>query len=59
MLADEPTGFLDEEAEQDVLDVFKFLNTEGMTIVIVTHDNAVSAVCNIHFYLHNGMLQSV
>lgn len=59
LLADEPTGFLDEEAEQDVLDVFKFLNTEGMTIVIVTHDNAVSAVCNTHFYLRNGMLQSV
>lgn len=59
LLADEPTGALDEEAERDVLTVFKRLNSEGMTIVIVTHDKAVSDVCNKHFYLKDGMLQNV
>lgn len=38
VLADEPTGNLDEENEARVLDVFRSLHREGKTLVVVTHD---------------------
>ncbi len=41
ILADEPTGNLDEENEQMVIDIFKKLHAEGATIIVVTHDPEV------------------
>ena len=41
ILADEPTGALDSKTSKDVMQVFRDLNSEGMTIVIVTHDPGV------------------
>lgn len=41
ILADEPTGALDSHTSREVMQVFRDLNNEGMTIVIVTHDPAV------------------
>lgn len=43
ILADEPTGALDSKTSKEVMQVFRDLNSEGMTIVIVTHDPAVGA----------------
>jgi putative ABC transport system ATP-binding protein len=42
ILADEPTGNLDSVATEDVLDIFGRLNTEGRTIVMITHENEVA-----------------
>lgn len=42
VLADEPTGNLDSKATKDILDIFRRLNEEGVTIVTVTHENDVS-----------------
>jgi putative ABC transport system ATP-binding protein len=42
ILADEPTGNLDSVATDDVLAIFGRLNTEGRTIVIITHENEVA-----------------
>jgi putative ABC transport system ATP-binding protein len=42
ILADEPTGNLDEENENIVIDIFKGLNAEGSTIIVVTHDQEVA-----------------
>lgn len=56
LLADEPTGALDEETEADVLNVLKELNDDGITIIIVTHDNTVAAACKKHVYLRSGMI---
>lgn len=58
LLADEPTGSLDEESEQGVLSVFRQLNKEGVTVIIVTHDHTVASICNRQFYLKSGILQS-
>lgn len=46
ILADEPTGALDSHTSKEVMEVFRRLNAEGMTIVIVTHDPGVGAATN-------------
>ena len=43
ILADEPTGNLDPETAQSVIDMLKKLNDDGMTIVMVTHDPRMAA----------------
>jgi putative ABC transport system ATP-binding protein len=43
ILADEPTGNLDTHSTAEVLDVFKHLNREGRTIVLITHEEDVAA----------------
>ncbi len=45
LLMDEPTKGLDAEAKQGLAEVIKTLKTQGMTIVIVTHDAEFSALC--------------
>ena len=42
LLADEPTGNLDTRSGGEVMDVFKRLNSEGLTIVMITHDPRVA-----------------
>ena len=46
LFADEPTGSLDEENEQIVLEAFRYLKTQGTTIVLATHDDSVSEICD-------------
>ena len=41
LLADEPTGNLDRTSGQDVIALLEKLNGEGMTLIIVTHDNEI------------------
>lgn len=43
ILADEPTGGLDEDTEADILDIFQHVNGTGVTIVIVTHSRVVAS----------------
>jgi putative ABC transport system ATP-binding protein len=42
LLADEPTGNLDTKAGGEIMDVFKRLNSEGLTIVMITHDPRIA-----------------
>ena len=46
LLADEPTGSLDSDTEKDILKILKDLNSKGMTIVMVTHDQDVANTCD-------------
>ncbi|MBV6341770.1 cell division ATP-binding protein FtsE [Candidatus Magnetobacterium casense] len=41
MLADEPTGNLDEENEKEIMNIFKQINNKGTTILIATHNRAL------------------
>lgn len=56
ILADEPTGALDEDTEGIILDIFKELNRDGKTIVIVTHDPVLAKKLHRVVYLNRGMI---
>jgi len=45
ILADEPTGALDKQTEDSIMDVFKDLNNSGSTMIIITHDEDVANRC--------------
>ncbi len=42
ILADEPTGNLDSKSGRDVINMLKLLNTEGKSIILITHDNDIA-----------------
>ena len=54
LLGDEPTGNLDEENEGIVVDIFRRLHEEGVTIIIVTHDPEVGDVAQRKIILEHG-----
>jgi len=56
LLADEPTGNLDEGSAAEVLAIFKSLHEAGRTIVVVTHDPGVAAHCERVLRLEAGRL---
>ena len=58
ILADEPTGALDSHTSKEVMQVFRNLNAEGMTIVIVTHDPAVGEATNPIIRMSDGEIVS-
>jgi putative ABC transport system ATP-binding protein len=57
LLADEPTGELHTDDKARVLELFKVLNGEGRTVVIVTHDPDVAAVAQRRIEIRDGMLR--
>lgn len=57
ILADEPTGSLDRETADSILTLFKELNQEGHTIVLVTHDPIVAAKSDTVYELNGGQLR--
>lgn len=56
LLADEPTGALDEETGGKILRIFQKLNQGGMTIIIVTHDGEIAAGCRRRVHMRDGMI---
>jgi putative ABC transport system ATP-binding protein len=57
VLADEPTGALDTASGHQVMDVFKEMNAEGRTIVLITHDPEVAAAANRRVYIRDGLIE--
>jgi len=54
LLADEPTGNLDSATAEAVLELFAYLNAEGRTIVVVTHERDIRAVASRQVTLMDG-----
>lgn len=46
ILADEPTGALDQKTGQEVMNLFKQVNEQGKTVIVVTHDPKIAGQCN-------------
>lgn len=56
ILADEPTGALDSHTSREVMEVFRTLNSEGMTTIIVTHDPSVGEATNRIIRIVDGQI---
>ncbi|PRI12058.1 peptide ABC transporter ATP-binding protein [Leucobacter massiliensis] len=59
LLADEPTGNLDEAMRDEILTLLEGLNREGLTIIAVTHDTAVARRADRRLRLENGTLHEL
>lgn len=56
LLADEPTGALDEKTGQAIMEVFHSLHAAGQTVIIVTHDPGIAEQCQRVLTLSDGKL---
>lgn len=56
ILADEPTGALDSKTTEEIMKVFRGLNEQGRTIIIVTHDPAVAEQCGRVIEISDGRI---
>ena len=58
LLADEPSGNLDESTGEQVLSkLFEVTKRRGTTLILVTHDQDLAKKCDYQFWLENGVLQ--
>lgn len=58
IIADEPTGSLDEKNRNLILNKFRGIHEEGMTIILVTHDPTVAQLSNKKYIMKDGLLYS-
>ncbi len=58
ILADEPTGALDSKTSEDVMNIFKKVNKQGITVLIVTHEDEISRMTNRVIRLRDGIIES-
>lgn len=58
ILADEPTGALDSVTSYEVMELFKNVHKEGMTVIIVTHEHDIAEMANRIIRLKDGMIDN-
>ena len=58
LLADEPTGNLDSRTSEEVLAMFQQLNDDGLTIILVTHDQDVAHHASRQIVMRDGLIAS-
>jgi putative ABC transport system ATP-binding protein len=57
ILADEPTGNLDEETEEKIINIFKDLTKEGKCVIVVTHSRKVADNADVIFKIKKGLME--
>lgn len=58
LLADEPTGALDTKSGQQIMDIFRQLSENGMTIIMITHELAIAQCADKIYHILDGELQT-
>ena len=58
LLADEPTGALDTKSGNQIMDIFRQLSREGMTIIMITHEQSIADCADKIYYILDGELSS-
>jgi putative ABC transport system ATP-binding protein len=58
LFADEPTGNLDSKTGDDVMNLFKKLNSEGQTIILITHEEDIANQSNRIIHIRDGSIES-
>ena len=56
ILADEPTGALDTKTSSEIMELFKNLNDDGKTIIIITHDMGIAQACQRKIEISDGKI---
>jgi len=56
ILADEPTGNLDSKSNEEILKIFRKLNQDGRTVIIVTHDAEIAGKCRRQIKIRDGRI---
>ena len=56
LLADEPTGALDSRTGAEILELFKDLNGQGNTVILVTHDLGIAAQAHLQVEIRDGLI---
>jgi putative ABC transport system ATP-binding protein len=59
IFADEPTGALDSVTSQEVMEILKEINAEGITIIIVTHEHDIAAMTHKIIRLNDGIIAEI
>lgn len=59
ILADEPTGALDTQTSQEIMNLFTMLHQEGTTIILVTHEQEIARYADRTILVRDGMLTSM
>lgn len=57
IIADEPTGALDSNTSKEIMEIFKELNNEGITIILITHDITVARQADRIMVIFDGELK--
>ena len=58
LLADEPTGALDTKSGNQIMEIFRKLSEEGMTIIMITHEPAIAACASKIYHILDGELRT-
>ncbi|MBU0586651.1 ABC transporter ATP-binding protein, partial [Candidatus Micrarchaeota archaeon] len=59
VFADEPTGNLDSKSGEAIMKIFKEMNAEGKTIVMITHDKNIAKNANKIVYMKDGKVEKI
>jgi len=56
LFADEPTGNLDSKTSEEVMEMFSNLNSEGITVILVTHSTEISGFARRSIHIQDGLI---